>query len=381
MKIVYLVTRSEPIGGAQVHVRDLAAAVLSRGYQPIVVTSGSGPYTEALRAAGIQTIILSHLGVPIHPLRDLRALHEIRGLLRTLRPDLVSTHSSKAGVLGRLAARTFGIPVVFTAHGWAFTPGVPSREAAIYRWIERLAAPLASRIITVSDFDRRLAVAGGVASSHKVVTVHNGMPDVGPELRADPARSPVRLVMVARFEPQKDHATLFLALAGLMHEPWRLDLIGDGPLLSEAQAMSHRLGLAERVRFWGQRLDVDARLAEAQVALLITNWEGFPRSILEAMRAGLPVISSAVGGIAESVRDGETGFTVPQGDVAVLKERLQQLLADPGLRLRMGRRGRQHYERNFTLTHTVERTLAIYREIVTGSSITTAAESESAQLG
>lgn len=367
MRIVYIITRSEPIGGAQVHVRDLATAVLSRGHQPIVVTSGSGIYTESLSAAGVQTITLSKLGVPINPLRDWSALREIRELLKRLQPDLVSTHSSKAGVLGRLAARTLGVPVVFTAHGWAFTPGIPWAKAAIYRWIERLAAPLATRIITVSEFDRRLALARGVVPSHKLVTVHNGMPDISPELRADPSRSPVRLVMVARFEPQKDHSTLFHALAGLMQQPWHLDLIGDGPLLPDARALSRRLGLADRVQFWGQRMDVDARLAEAQIALLVTNWEGFPRSILEAMRAGLPVISSAVGGIAESVRDGETGFTVRKGDVTGLRQRLNQLLTDPGLRSRMGHGGRQHYERHFTLADTVEKTLAVYREMVPAS--------------
>jgi glycosyltransferase involved in cell wall biosynthesis len=367
LRIVYIVTRSEPIGGAQVHVRDLAHALLSRGHQPTVVTSGSGVYTERLRAAGVQTITLSNLGVPIHPLRDLRALGELRALLKTLRPDLVSTHSSKAGVLGRVAASSLGVPVIFTAHGWAFTPGVPSREAAIYRWIERLAAPFASRIITVSEFDRQLALARGVASKEKVVTIHNGVPDVGAELRADPARSPVRLVMIARFEPQKDHATLLHALAGLAQDPWSLDLVGDGPLLGEIEGLARRLGLAARVRFWGQRMDVAARLAEAQVALLITNWEGFPRSILEAMRAGLPVVASAVGGIAESVRDGETGFTIPPGDVDDLRGRLKQLLTDPDLRTRMGHSGRRRYERSFTLDHTVERTLAIYRETAVDS--------------
>jgi glycosyltransferase involved in cell wall biosynthesis len=364
VKIAYIVTRADPIGGAQVHVRDLASALLKHGHQPIVVTSGSGAYTEGLLAAGVQTITLGTLRVAINPFRDLRALREVRALLKTLRPDLVSTHSSKAGILGRLAARTLGIPVVFTAHGWAFTPGIPSRQAFLYSWIERLAAPLASKIITVSEFDRQLALTRGVVSADKVVTIHNGMPDIGPELRADPSRSPPRLAMIARFEPQKDHPTLFHALAGLRQEPWRLDLIGDGPLLPEAKELGRRLGLAERIQFWGQRMDVAARLAEAQVALLISNWEGFPRSILEAMRAGLPVISSAVGGTAESVQDGETGFTIRRGDVESLRQRVKQLLGDPDLRARMGRSGRKRYEQHFTLSHTVEKTLAVYREIV-----------------
>lgn len=343
--------------------RDLALALLAQGHHPIVLTGGSGPYVESLRERGVETFTLESLVSPISPLRDLRALGELRSLLRALRPDLLSTHSSKAGILGRMAGRSLGIPVIFTAHGWAFTPGVPQRDATVYRWIERVAAPLASKIITVSEFDRQLALTRRIASSDKVVTIHNGMPDIGQELRADPARTPVRLAMVARFEPQKDHATLFTALAGLRHEPWQLDLIGNGPLLSEAKSMTQRLELSDRVQFWGQRMDVDALLSKAQVAMLITNWEGFPRSILEAMRAGLPVIASAVGGIAESVRDGETGFTVVQGDVEGLRRRLKQLLSDPELRVRMGQAARRLYEQNFTLARTVDRTLAIYREV------------------
>lgn len=363
MRIAYIITRSDLIGGAQVHVRDLAAALMEHGHEPVVLTGGSGPFTDALRDAGVDTISLKHLGVPIRPHRDALALGELCSRLHRLKPDLVSVHSSKAGILGRVAARVLGLPVIHTAHGWSFTPGIPKREATVYSWIERLAAPFASRIITVSEFDRRLALAHRLASADRVVTVHNGMPDIDPGLVADPARSPVRFAMVARFEPQKDHTTLFRALAGL-EGPWLLDLIGDGPLLPQAQLMARELGLAERVRFWGQRMDVAVRLAGVQVALLITNWEGFPRSILEAMRAGLPVVASGVGGVPESVRDGETGFVVPQGDVEGLRKRLQQLAADPELRLRMGRRGRQRYEGNFTLEHTVDKTLAVYDAIV-----------------
>ncbi|HEV8178261.1 MAG TPA: glycosyltransferase family 4 protein, partial [Gemmatimonadales bacterium] len=320
-------TRSDLIGGVQVHVRDLAASLLRRGHEAIVLTSGSGPYVEALRASGVETITLQHLGAAIRPFRDLRALGEIHSVLKRVRPDLVSTHSSKAGILGRAAARLLRVPVLFTAHGWAFTPGIPHREAGVYRWIERMAAPLATRIITVSEFDRQLALSHRFASSDKIVTVHNGMPDIPAGLRGDPSRSPVRLVMTARFEPQKDHGTLLRALAGLQQEPWQLDLIGDGPLLPAAEALVAELGLGGRVRFWGQRMDVAERLADAQVALLITNWEGFPRSILEAMRAGLPVLTSAVGGVAESVKDGETGFVVARGDVEAVRARLRQLVA------------------------------------------------------
>jgi glycosyltransferase involved in cell wall biosynthesis len=362
VRIVYIVTTASPLGGAQIHVRDLAAAVSAQGHAPAVITSGTGTFIDDLRRLGIPVVVLPHLSVPIHPLRDLRALREIRTALMDLRPDLVAAHSSKAGILGRLAARSLRVPVVFTAHGWAFTPGVPRWHAAVYRRVERLVGPLASRIITVSEFDRRLGLAGRIAGEDRLVTVHNGMPDVPESLRSAPGRTPARLVMVARFGAQKDHPTLFRALATLTNHPWELDLIGDGPLMGQMASLAAALGLGERVHFLGQRTEVDQILSQAQVSLLVTNWEGLPLSILEAMRAGLPVVASSVGGISESVREEESGFLVPRGDVESLRDRIERLLTSPELRVRMGRAGRARYEEEFTLGHSVARTLAVYRE-------------------
>ena len=364
MKIAYLITRADPIGGAQIHVRDLATAMRAGGHSPTVITGGTGSFLESLEEEGVPVIIVRDLTVPIGPVRDFRALREIRSVLKELRPDLLTTHSSKAGILGRIAGRSLGIPVVFTAHGWAFTPGIPSLHAAVYRQIERLVGPLSSRIITVSEFDRRLAIEAGIVSQKRLVAVHNGIPDVPPSLRADPGRFPVRLVMVARFEPQKDHVTLLKAMAGLHQQPWELDLIGNGPLMKEMESLASTLGIAERVRFLGQRMDVGEILAQSQVSLLVTNWEGFPLSILESMRAGLPVVASGVGGIAESVRDGETGYLVARGSVEELRQRVGLLLNDARLRSRLGASGRSYYEQHFTLAHSVAKTLAVYEDVV-----------------
>lgn len=364
MRIAYIVTRADPIGGAQIHVRDLAAAVRAQGHTTSVITSGSGPFVDELRAQQIKTIIVKHLSTPIGPVRDLRALREIRHVLLELRPDLVASHSSKAGILGRLAGRSLRIPVVFTAHGWAFTPGIPRLQASVYRQIERLVGPLSSKIITVSEFDRQLALDSRIVAEDRVVTVHNGMPDVPLRLRADPGRTPVRLVMVARYEPQKDHPTLLRALAGLKDHAWELDLIGEGPLMSQMESLAATLELGDRVHFLGQRMDVDQILAQAQINLLVSNWEGFPLSILEAMRAGLPVVASSVGGIGESVCDEETGFLVGRGNVELLRDRIRRLLEAPTLRARFGARGRARYEQHFTLAQTVTKTLAVYRDVL-----------------
>jgi glycosyltransferase involved in cell wall biosynthesis len=197
-----------------------------------------------------------------------------------------------------------------------------------------------------------------------MVTVHNGMPDVAPSLRADPARTPPRLVMVARFGAQKDHPTLLRALSGLRDHSWELDLVGDGPLASQTQALAASLGIRERVHFLGQRMDVDHILANAQIALLVTNWEGFPLSILEAMRANLPMVASAVGGVGESVNDGETGYLVPPRQVEPLRDRIRRLLTDPDLRVRLGARGRIVYEEHFALEQAVTKTLAVYEDVL-----------------
>jgi glycosyltransferase involved in cell wall biosynthesis len=362
LKLVYIITKASPIGGAQIHVRDLAAAVAAQGHAPTVITSGRGTFIDDLRALGIPVVVLRHLTTPIRPLQDLRALREIHAALAELQPDLIAAHSSKAGILARLAARRLRVPVVFTVHGWAFTPGVPALDAAVYRRVERLVGPLASRIIAVSEYDRQLGLEARIAPPERLVTVHNGMPDVPPALQADPAGSPPRLVMVARYGAQKDHPTLLRALASLQRHPWELDLIGDGPLMGETEALARELGLGGRVHFLGQRNDVDRRLASAQISLLITNWEGFPLSILEAMRAGLPVVASDVGGVAESVRDGESGFLVARGDVAQLRDRIERLLADPHLRRRLGASGRERFVRDFTLDVSVAKTLAVYRD-------------------
>jgi len=190
------------------------------------------------------------------------------------------------------------------------------------------------------------------------------MPDVPPELRATPDRSPPHLVMVARFEEQKDHSTLLRALGRLSAMPWTLELIGDGPLLEDARELARALGIAERVQFAGARHDVARRLSRAQLFLLISHWEGFPRSILEAMRAGLPVVASRAGGAAESVENGVTGAVVRPREVGELVQALTPLLADPALRRRLGTAGRRRYEASFTFKRMLTRTIAVYEQVL-----------------
>lgn len=360
MRIAYVITRSDDLGGAQIHVRDLATALRGSGHDVVVLAGGGGVLARQLTERGVPVINLRHMARPLRPIRDYQALRELTRELRRLRPDVISTHSSKAGILGRIAGRRLGIPTLTTAHGWLFDlPRTRGRDWAVWS-IEKSMAPLARRIVTVCESDRELAIASGLSSPDRFVTIYNAMPDVGADLHADPTVDPPSLLMVARFAPQKDHKTLFQSLSTLVDLDWTLDLVGSGPLEDALRSMAKSLGLSDRVRFLGMREDVPHLIAGSQLYLLISHWEGFPRSILEAMRGGVPVVATDVGGVREAVSDGDTGFLIPEDDDALLADRLRRLLEDSALRVTMGRAARNHYEAHFTFDRLVRESLALY---------------------
>ena len=363
-RVAMIITRSDTVAGVQVHVRDLAKALITRGHSVTVLVGGNGPYLEDLRTNEVLLLILPALVRPLDPIRDALAALQIRRQLQELRPDIVATHSSKAGWLGRITARSLGLPVTFTAHGWAFTPGVAPRAATFYRWAERIAAPFTTRIITVAEHDRTLALRKRVGRAGQISTIHYGVPSIDERWRAVPDREPPRIIMVARFELQKDHETLFRALAGLLSREWTWELVGDGPREGVTRALAEQLGIASRVQFSGLCSDVVQRLARSQLYALISRYEGFPISILEGMRAGLPVVASDVAGVRESVQDGRTGLVVPAGDLAATRVAIEKLLASSTLRKEMGDAGRKSFEASFTFDKMVDATIAVYREAI-----------------
>ncbi|GLX66351.1 glycosyltransferase family 4 protein [Paenibacillus glycanilyticus] len=364
MRIVQIITRSDSIGGAQIHVRDLCVELLKRGHDVHLLAGGNGHFLTEAEALGIRTQPLKHLIRSIRPHSDAMALLEMVAVLRKLKPDLVATHSSKAGWLGRLAAKLTGIPCVFTAHGWAFTEGVSERKRMVYKWAEKAAGKLASKIITVSHYDFNLCVRDGVIPVNKATTVHNGIPDIQPIRRTEGESSP-RLIMVARLDEPKNHRFLIEALSGLADERWELDIVGDGPLREAISKQVVDLNLTSRIRLLGERKDVHQLLAESDIFILISDWEGLPLSILEAMRAGLPVIASKVGGVPETVIEGCNGFLTDKGNVEQLRLQLLHLLQRPELRREMGKASRELYEQKFEISKMIDSNMAIYRDAIT----------------
>jgi glycosyltransferase involved in cell wall biosynthesis len=364
VRIAYVITRADAVGGASIHVRDLARAMIERGHEAVVLVGGAGPVTDQLAAAGVPFRSLRFLARPVHPLRDARAFLELVSELSRTGPDLVSTHTAKAGWIGRAAAARLGLPALFTPHGWAFG-GRMGRGGMPFALAERAAARWTAGIVCVCEYERELALKERIAGPDRLFVVYNGVSDVPESLRARPGEpGTVRIVSVARLERPKDHPTLLRALAALAAADWELELVGDGPLEPAARVLCSDLGIAGRVRFRGYDADPSAALARAQVFVLSSRSEGFPRSVLEAMRAGLPVIASDVGGVREAVCEGITGRLVPTGDVEALSTALAALISSPQERQRLGAAARHTYENRFRLDRVVGETILLYDKII-----------------
>jgi glycosyltransferase involved in cell wall biosynthesis len=362
MKILYVITRAER-GGAQVHLRDLLAN-LPKEHEAVVAAGEDGFLFDECRRLGVPVRHVPSLVRPMHPLKDCRALVALVSLIRRQKPDLVHAHTSKAGLLARLAARITATPVVFTAHAWSFANGLPAFQRWVAIPLERLAAAVGGRIITVSDANREKAQRQSIARGENLTRIWNGIPDTG--VSANPGtRDCTTIITVARFAPQKDHILLLQALSHVDGN-WRLIFVGDGPTRRQVESTAAELGLSSRIEFLGDRSDIPQLLSQVDVFVLPSKSEGLPLVILEAMRAGLPVIATNVGGVAEAVADGITGFLTGVNDEVQLRNRIQQLIASPELMRKMGRAGRRQYEQDFQIEIMVRKTVAVYEEVAYG---------------
>lgn len=361
LRICFLITRLDSVGGAQIHVRDMAARLANDG-QKVAVIAGERPVNENFLPQNVQLLIVPDLRRDVALGADARSLKHLSTRISQLQSDIISIHSSKAGLLGRIACKRLGQRCIFTAHGWVFTDGVPMARRALYRMCEKVVSGWANRIITVSDKDHSLGLDLGIPAS-QLARIHNGVKDV--TSKRQKARSPaqkLRVVMVARFDKQKDQPLLLKAL----REVPEVDatFVGDGPLLEETKSMASSLGVSDRTRFQGYRSAVQQEFDDADVFVLCSNWEGFPRTSLEAMRASLPVVVSDVGGAKEAVVEGQTGFCIPRGDLEALIHRLRLLLRYPELRVKMGEEGRKRFLAEFTFDRMYRQTVQVYDEVV-----------------
>ena len=368
LKIAYVMARGDAFGGASRHVCDLAGRLMDDGHTVRVFVGGSGEMEvpRRLAARNLDFRCIPEMQRSISPLKDASACRKLRRELRRFSPQLVSAHASKAGVLGRLACAGMSVPVLYSPHCWSFAEGFPN--AGMYVWVERMLAPLATCIVTVCEQERQYGIARRVGNEQKTVCIHNGVKDISSHEKrshSNAGNEPPRILMVARFEEQKDHRLLLTSLGEIRDLDWRLTLVGDGPQKQSCQQLAQDCGIDSRVDFAGYSDRVGTHLEQADIFALISHWEGFPRSILEAMRARLPVIVSDVGGCREAVRDRQSGRVVQHGNKKQLAGALRELVGDPKRRAAMGALGRRLFEEKFTFERMYSSYADLYRVLCT----------------
>lgn len=363
MKIVYIITLAN-LGGAQVHLKDLIYH-LPKNIDPYIIIGEDGWLSDEMKKMKLKVCIVPTLVRQISPQNDIKAVFNIKKEIELIRPDIIHCHSSKAGIIGRVVAKMCNVPVVFTAHGWAFTDGISPWKKQLYAHIEKFIAYWTNKIICVSEYDKNIALNVMPKQDDKLITIHNGIPDRYFK-KNDITKKDFRLVMIARFSKPKNQRLLIETVAKLIEYniSLRLTLVGDGPNFLAMKNLVNKLDIAKYVEFLGSRTDIAEILLYNDVFILISEWEGFPISIIEAMRQGLPVIASDVGGVSEAVIDNETGLLLPINNIAILKEKILKLYYDRKLAHLMGLKGREQYLNYFTSDKMMKQIIGVYEDVL-----------------
>ena len=354
-----------------------------RRYQVAVLsgpqTGSEGSLIEEVRELGVPLTIMPELVRQVSPARDLVALLKLVRIMRSGRYTIVHTHSSKAGVIGRVAAFLAGVPfIVHTVHGWSFHPHMSPLVSQIYIWLERLGASLSDVLIVVASRDIEKGLQAGIGKPGQYRLIRSAIPlDEFDPARVDrtavraelglPLDAPV-LGNVGRFSAQKNPLD-WVRIAGQVARELpdcRFLLVGDGPLRAQVEGLLEQESLAERTILTGLRRDTPRMLGAMDVFLLTSLWEGLPRVIPQAMAMGVPVVSTRVDGSGEGIQHGSTGYLAEIGDLERLGAYCLELLADPEKRRLMGERGREFAAREFDLVHMVAQIDGLYTSLFEG---------------
>jgi len=386
-KILYLITQSE-LGGAQKNVLDLATALKYR-YKILVVAGpeGNGALFERLDSAGVKNIRLRWLRRAINPLHDWLAVWEIGQVLLKEKPDIIHLHSSKAGLLGSLAASLFRpkAKVIYTSHGAAFSASFSKLKKGLFLWLEKLTAPLKDKIICVSPNEKKIWLREGAAPETKLAVVANGLDleILSKILPADEAREeltsrnaplfnaltgqPDEITLigtVANFYPDKGLTYLIEAAEKVFQQTDKkiiFVVIGDGLERKLYEEMVSARGLENKFVLAGAIADAIKYLKIFQLYVQPSLKEGFGYSVLEAMAAGLPIIASHVGGIPEMITNNVNGFLLWPRDVDNLAKKILELIDNPALGQKFAAASQQKIQ-EFSLAKMVAATEKVYLE-------------------
>jgi glycosyltransferase involved in cell wall biosynthesis len=371
MKILYLVTQSS-WGGAQKYVFDLATN-LPENFAITVACGGNGMLIDKLKTVGINVKIFKNLVRPINPIRDFICFWQLWRFIRREKFDIVHTNSSKAEILGNLAARVAGVKkIFFTAHGFVFNEPQNKYKREIYIWLEKFANKFSRKIIAVSNFDRQTALQENICPVEKIVTVHNGLDcdkferaiAVSVNQREKLGLSPGNFVVgtVANFYPVKG-LKYFISAAALVVEKIpnaRFVIVGEGELRLDMEKQIRDLNLEKTVILTGFQADLCGFLPAFDLFVLPSLKEGFPYALLEAQVAGLPIIATRVGGVPEIIIDYSNGLLIEKANESALAQKIIQAYQDENLRKNISQKGKYEVKKKFDLRLMIEKTSLIY---------------------
>jgi glycosyltransferase involved in cell wall biosynthesis len=368
------------LGGPAHHVALLSRGLTARGYETLLVTGRAGAGEEEhADLDGIRIRYLDRLAPEIRPLDDLLALVDLIRVVRAFRPDIVETHTAKAGMLGRLAAllaRRQRPIVIHTYHGHVLRGYFGPLKTRVFRSIERGLARISDRLIGVSKATVDELVALKVAPREKFVVVPLGL-DLDPflALGLDPDQSvreelgagsdEVLFTFTGRLVPIKRPELMLRSLARARESgaAARVAVVGDGLPRAQLESLAQSLGCAGAVDFLGYRHDLPRIAAASDAALLSSDNEGTPVALIEAAAAGRPAVATDVGGVADIVVEG-AGLLAPPGDEAALAARIVQIANEPYLRRQMGARAREHVAAKFTATRLLDDVDLLYTRLL-----------------
>ena len=333
---------------------------------------------ERAGVRGIQPPILTilpELVRPVHPWNDIIALRKLTQLFRERKPDIVHTHSGKAGVLGRLAAARAGVPlIVHTIHGPSFGAFQGDLANRIFRTAERRAARVTTHFVTVADAMRDQYLAAGIGRPEQYTRIFSGFPlepflqtKNDPALRARYGLKPDDIVIgkIARLFKLKGHDSLFVIAPQLVRACPQIKflLVGDGEWRSRFEQMARAAGLEKHFVFTGlvPPAEIPSLLGIMDILVHLSEREGLPRALPQALAAGRPIVAFDCDGAREVCRDGETGFLVRQDHLNGLTERLLLLARDEALRTRLANQGREFVRENFAAEQMVKRLWELYQ--------------------
>jgi glycosyltransferase involved in cell wall biosynthesis len=377
------------VGGPALHVTYLARGLAGRGYQTTLVAGevarGEASMSFVAEQAGVEIVTLPGLSRELSPVHDALAAFRLARLIRKLRPDVVHTHTAKAGAVGRTAALLAGTRrpvVVHTFHGHVLRGYFGAGGTLLFRAIETILARVSDRLIAVSPEVRDELVALHVASRDKFSVVRLGI-ELEPRVSFDGDPSEVRrrhgipegkfvVGWFGRMTAVKRTDDLLTMLAGARERgvDALLLLVGDGDDRERLEQRAHDLGLARSCLFLGYQEDVAPWYAICDTVVLTSASEGTPVTIIEALAAGRPVVATKVGGVPDVVDEGETGFLVRPHDTHALAERLEILAGDPVRRRAMGELGRARMLERYSVERLVDDVDALYRELLATTSAT-----------